>query len=208
MDDRDKQRIIARYDQRLAEHPDDDARALAVGAGGRHAMALQCLVDVGITSGSTVLDVGCGLGALHEHLLAQHIACTYTGYDINAKLIETARRRHPDTAFEVRDILHEDFPEFDFVVSSSSFNLKLEHEDNYAFIERMLRTMHRHARRAVAVDLMTSYVDFERPDVFYYEPERVFTIAKGISKRVTLRHDLALFQFCVYLYPDFEGWAK
>jgi len=208
MDNRDKQRIIARYDQRLAQHPDDDARALAVGADGRHAMALQCLVDVGIASGTTVLDVGCGLGALHEHILTNDIVCAYTGYDINPQLIEAAQRRHPNAAFEVRDVLEEDFPEFDFIVSSSSFNLKLEHEDNYAFIERMLRTMHRHSRRAVAVDLMTSYVDFKRPDVFYYEPERVLAIAKGITKRVTLRHDLPVFQFCVYLYPDFEGWAR
>jgi ubiquinone/menaquinone biosynthesis C-methylase UbiE len=208
MDERDKQRIIARYDRRLAEHPDDDARALAVGAEGRHAMALQCLVDVGIGSGTSVLDVGCGLGALQEHLQAQSIACTYTGYDINPQLIELARARHPDAAFEVRDVLREEFPQFDFVVSSSSFNLRLEHEDNYGFIERMLRTMYAHARHAVAVDLMTSYVDFKHPDAFYYEPERVFSIAKKITKRVTLRHDLPLFQFCLYLFPDFEGWAS
>jgi ubiquinone/menaquinone biosynthesis C-methylase UbiE len=208
MDERDKKRIIDRYDRRLAEHPDDDSRALAVGADGRHAMALGCLVDVGIVSGTTVLDVGCGLGALNEQLLSSGLECQYTGYDINPQLIEMARVRHPDVSFEVRDILQEEFPAFDFVVSSSSFNLKLEHDDNYAFIERMLRTMHGHARRAVAVDLMTSYVDFKRPDVFYYEPEKVFSIAKGITKRVTVRHDLPLFQFCVYLYPDFEGWAR
>jgi 2-polyprenyl-3-methyl-5-hydroxy-6-metoxy-1,4-benzoquinol methylase len=208
MDDRDKRRMIDRYDQRLAQHPDDDARALAVGSDGRHTMALHCLVDVGIVSDATVLDVGCGLGALQEHLLASGLACRYTGYDINPQLIQRARMRHPDSAFEVRDILQEEFPEFDFVVSSSSFNLKLEHEDNYSFIERMLSTMYRHALRAVAVDLMTSYVDFKRPDVFYYEPERVFSIAKRITKRVTLRHDLPLFQFCVYLYPDFVGWAR
>jgi SAM-dependent methyltransferase len=208
MDDRDRLRIIDRYNERLAQHPTDDARALAVGADGRHAMALQCLVDVGIVSDSEVLDVGCGLGALHEHLVARGLPCRYTGYDINPQLIEMACQRHPDLTFEVRDILREDFPEFDFVVSSSSFNLKLEHEDNYEFIERMLKTMYGHARRAVAVDLMTSYVDFKNPDAFYYEPERVFSIAKSITKRVALRHDLPLFQFCIYLFPDFEGWGR
>jgi SAM-dependent methyltransferase len=207
VDDRDRLRIIDRYNARLAKHPTDDALALAVGAGGRHAMALQCLVEVGIESGSEVLDVGCGLGAMHEHLVSAGIACRYTGYDINPQLIDMARRRHPALTFEVRDVLSEEFPEFDFIVSSSSFNLKLEHEDNYSFIERMLKTMHAHARRAVAVDLMTSYVDFKNPDAFYYEPERVLAIAKGITKRVALRHDLPLFQFCVYMYPDFEGWA-
>ena len=208
MNELDKQRIVARYDERLARHPDDDTRALAVGADGRHAMALQCLIDVGITSGHSVLDVGCGLGGLYVHMLEHGIRCQYTGYDINARLVERARARHPDAVFEMRDILEEDYPQFDFIVSSSSFNLALEHEDNYAFIERMLRTMHSHAAQGVAVDLMTSYVDFKKPEAFYYEPERVFSIAKSITKRVTVRHDLPLFQFCVYLYPDFEGWGR
>jgi len=208
MDQRDKARIVARYSERLAQHPHDDTRSLAVGADGRHATALQCLVDVGISSESSVLDVGCGLGALHEHLRASGLACSYTGYDINPDLIELARQRHTEASFEVKDILEEDFPQFDYIVSSSSFNLRLEHGDNYEFIERMLRTMHGHARRGVAVDLMTSYVDFERPEAFYYEPEKVFSMAKRITKRVTLRHDLPLYQFCIYLYPDFEGWAR
>ncbi len=208
MNELDKERIVARYDERVAAHPDDDTQALAVGADGRHAMALRCLLDLGISSGSSVLDVGCGLGGLYGHMVANGLECRYTGYDINPGLVERASVRHPSAAFEVRDILEEDFPTFDFIVSSSSFNLALQHEDNYSFIARMLKTMYDHAASGVAVDLMTSYVDFRRPDAFYYEPEAVFSIAKKITKRVTLRHDLPLFQFCVYLYPDFEGWRR
>jgi SAM-dependent methyltransferase len=208
MNELDKQRIVARYDERMATHPEDDTQALAVGADGRHATALDGLLGVGITSGCSVLDVGCGLGGLYSHMVARGLECRYTGYDINPRLVKRAAARHPNAAFEVRDILEEDFPTFDFIVSSSSFNLALEHEDNYSFIARMLKTMYDHATQGVAVDLMTSYVDFRRPDAFYYEPEQVFAIAKNITKRVTLRHDFPLFQFCVYLYPDFRGWRR
>jgi SAM-dependent methyltransferase len=171
-------------------------------------MALQCLVEVGIVSGDSVLDVGCGLGGLYSHLVERGIDARYTGYDINARLVELAAARHTGAQFAVRDILEEEFPSFDYIVSSSSFNLVLEHEDNYGFIDRMLRVMHAHATRGVAVDLMTSYVDFRKPEAFYYEPEKVFALAKSITRRVALRHDLPLFQFCVYLYPDFEGWRS
>lgn len=65
-----------------------------------------------------------------------------------------------------------------------------------------------HALAGVAVDFPSSYADFSLPEAFHYSPERVFTVAKGFTKWVRLRHDYPLFEFCVYLYPDFEGWAS
>jgi len=55
--------------------------------------------------------------------------------------------------------------------------------------------------------MLSSYVDFEQPDVCHYEPERVFSLSKQLTKRVSLRHDYPLYEFCVYLYPDFQGWG-
>jgi hypothetical protein len=80
-------------------------------------------------------------------------------------------------------------------------------EDNYQFIEKMIETLYTHANKAVAIDFMTSYVDYYGSEqVFHYSPEKIFSIAKKFTKRVTLRHDYELFEFTIYMYKDFEGW--
>jgi hypothetical protein len=69
--------------------------------------------------------------------------------------------------------------------------------------------MYSMANQGVAVDMLTRWVDFRGNDqeAFYYDPADVLSIGKTITKRVALRHDYPLFEFCVYLYPDFVGWS-
>jgi ubiquinone/menaquinone biosynthesis C-methylase UbiE len=205
--DAEKRRIIQRYDARLAEHGAQFA-ALASGTEERRSIRFRVLTEVGITPGDSVLDLGCGFGDFAAFLDAQRIEVDYAGYDINPRLIEEARRRHPSRQFAVRDVLEDEFPQFDFIVSSSCFNLRMLEDDNYQFVERILTVCHSHARKGVSIDFLSSYVDFPSAEGFHYQPERVFAIAKRLTKRVTLRHDYPLFEFNVYLYPDFAGWAR
>ena len=207
MDPRDRERIIRRYDARFAIHG-GDRRTLASGPEARHHLRFSVLKDLGITPGSSVLDVGCGFGDFAGWLASQEIEVTYVGIDINPRLIETARRRYQGARFEVADLQDGTFSgTFDFVVSSSAFNLKLQTIDNYSFVADMLRRCHAMARRGVAVDFLSSYADFYGDEAFHYQPERVFALAKQLTKRVCLRHDYPLFEFCIYLYPDFAGWT-
>lgn len=202
----EKARIIARYDERLQRLGSGFA-ALNSGTEERRAMRFQVLADIGIRSGDSVLDLGCGFGDLHAWLAGRGLDVAYTGYDINPTLVAAARERHPGARFEVKDVLEEDFPSFDWIVSTSCFNLRMADDGNYPFIERLLTVCHAHATRGVAVDFLTSYVDFPTAEGFHYEPERLFAMAKRLTKRVTLRHDYPLFEFAVYLYPDFTGWS-
>jgi SAM-dependent methyltransferase len=207
MDAVDKERIIQRYDKRLAQYA-DDIRTLASGTEERRRLRFEVLAQIGIQSGCSVLDLGCGFGDFFAYLKERGVKCRYVGYDINSKLIAVARQKHPAAEFAVRDIQVDEFPEFDFIVSSSAFNLRLASQDNYDFLADVLKRCYEHARSGVAVDLLSSYVDFESQDAFHYKPERVFSLAKAITKRVCLRHDNPLYEFCIYLYPDFEGWQQ
>lgn len=203
--DDEKKRIIERYDARFAQFG-YDIRTLASGTAERHRLRHRILTEIGVREGCTLLDLGCGFGDYFGYL--QSVGCNvdYVGYDINPKLVQMAARQHPEATFQVKDVLSEPFPTFDFVVASNVLNLRLQEQDNYALLDEMMRVCYQHARRGVAVDFLTSYVDFQTPEAFHYEPEQVFAMAKRITKRVTLRHDYPLYEFCIYLYPDFSGW--
>jgi SAM-dependent methyltransferase len=207
MHEADVERIVRRYSARLREHG-DDIRTLASGTEERRRVRFDVLTDVGIGTGASVVDVGCGFGDYFGYLRERGIAVDYTGIDINPDLVAVARAKYPAARFLVDDIQRNPPPRCDFFVSTSAFNLPLDHEDNYHFAGEMLRTMYERARGGVAVDFLTSYVDYRSPHGFHYEPERLLTIAKRITKRVAIRHDYLLFEFCVYLYPDFTGWAS
>jgi len=204
MDERDKQRIIERYNQRLALYG-DDIRTLASGTEERRHIRFGVLCGIGLEEGKSVLDLGCGFGDLYDYLQEQGMRVDYTGYDINPELIAIAQRKYPGARFELKDVQTEPFPEFDFIVSTSAFNLRLGSVDNYQFIEDIFRTCYAHARIGVAIDFLSSYVDYQTQGALHYSPERLFGIAKRITKRVCVRHDYPLFEFCIYLYKDFPG---
>ena len=73
-----------------------------------------------------------------------------------------------------------------------------------AVIEKCFRI----ARKGVAIDMMSSYVDFQEDHLYYFDPVKVFEFAKKLTRRITIRHDYPLFEFCVYIYPDFESWRE
>jgi SAM-dependent methyltransferase len=207
MDEDEKNIINKRYNKRLLRYG-DDIRTLASGTENHRDLRYQILSEVGLRSGCSVLDVGCGFGDFYKYLYEHGIAATYVGYDINKKFIEIARKKYPKAEFELKDIQIDEFPKFDYIVSSSAFNLRMTKKDNYVFAEDIFRKCFAHARHGVAIDFMTKYVDFEVPDAFYYSPEQLFNIAKKFTKRVCLRHDYPLYEFCIYLFPDFQGWLN
>lgn len=207
----DKQKIIERYNKRIAQFG-NTIEALASGSEDRRKMRFQVLMDCGIQKGDKILDLGCGFGDFYKFLNEQlgEGNFEYVGIDINPIIIEGAKEQLPGVDFRVFDILEERFDErFDYIVSTSSFNLKYSEIDNYTFAEKLLSTCYNTSDKAVAIDFLTEYVDFRSSEeAFYYSPEKMFTISKGITKRVMLRHDYPLFEFCMYLYKDFKGWAK
>lgn len=208
MDETDKALIQERYKERLRQFG-PGIQALASGTEARRAIRFDVLAEIGIKEGSSVLDVGCGLADFYSYLSSQGVNVAYTGIDIVPELIVEARTAHPDLDLQVRDLQEDPFPaaSFDYVVCSQVFNLRLAEGKNEAIVKDMMRLMFSAARQGVALDLLTSYVDFRQEHLHYYKPEAVFSYAKQLTRRVTLRHDYPLFEFCVYLYPNFAGWS-
>lgn len=205
MNEYDKKKIIDRYNNRIEKNGVDQS-VLAVGSEAHHQLRFKILSQIGDLNSKKILDLGCGFGDLYAFFNKGEYNVNYTGYDINPMMISEAKRRHPSGDFFVKDIFNQEFPTFDYILSSTAFNLKMDYEDNYALIEKLFKKCYTHSNIGFGFDFLTSYVDYTVDGAFYYSPEKVFSIAKKISKKVTLKHDYELYEFSIFVYKDFEGW--
>ena len=151
---------------------------------------------------SSLLDVGCGFGDF-----SSRVGGGYVGIDMTREVIAVARERYKDKKFIVGDFLHHNFDrEFDYVICDGVFNNRYHHCDNVAVVKRAISKCFSLATKGVAFSFMSKYVDYKDDYLYYYDPLEIFDFCKSLTKRVTLRHDYPLFEFCIYLYPDWEGW--
>lgn len=208
MNNQDKSNIISRYRSRL-EKFGPSIESLASGTLDRRSIRFNLLADIGNLEGGSVLDLGSGLGDFYGFLLENDIKVNYTGYDLSPDLVELAAKRFSDANFEIRDIQTDGIEgKFDYIVSSQTFNFRLENENNVDIVKSCLKICYEHCNKAMCFDFLTSYVDYKEDHLFYYSPEELFSYAKSLTKRVSLRHESPLYEFTLYLYPDFIGWKK
>ncbi len=169
-------------------------------------LRFSVLCEVCDLRGRSVHDLGAGAGHLHEFLLERGIAADYSGSDLSAEMVETARRRHPGVRFERLDLLREPTPgAWDVVLCSGLFHVKLGCADAEwrGFIEETLRRAWAACRTALAFNLLTDLVDFRSADLFYQDPGATLAFCRReLSRFVALRHDYPLHEYTVYVYRD------
>ncbi|MBK8908784.1 MAG: class I SAM-dependent methyltransferase [Rhodospirillales bacterium] len=168
---------------------------------------MRVLAEVGDLSGAKVLDFGCGTGHLLD-FLREFCAFPgeYVGYDICADAIRLASEKYPAIRFERRNILVDAIEEdFDYVLISGVFNHRTV--DSWGLLRTVLSLLFAHTRKALAFNLLSTYVDYCDPELAYVRPEAVFAFCKEtLSPLVTLRHDYCIkpgvvpFEFTVYVH--------
>ena len=151
----------------------------------------------------SVLDVGCGYGALLDHLESTGWRGEYTGFDLSSEMIDAARRLHPARGKFVTQM--PPARSSDMVVASGLFNVKLDIDDAewQSHIDRTILAMFERCRVGVAFNLLTSYSDADRmrPTLHYGSPSRYFDfVATNCSQRISLHHDYGLFEFVIVVW--------
>jgi len=199
MKEEEKRATLDRYNERLKEYG-YNPKTLGW-LKGKQEIRFQVLSEIGDLHNCSILDVGCGFGDLYGFLVNKGIKIRYTGVDINPHLLEIGKELYPSASFKVMDFDEEVLEKkIDWVFASGIFNFKLE--DNESFIKNMLSKMFNISKKGVAVDFMSSYVDFQNEDAYHTKPEQIFSYCKQLSRRITLRHDYMPFEFCVYIYKN------
>jgi SAM-dependent methyltransferase len=155
---------------------------------------------------SSILDVGCGFGDFIHYLKIRGVErFRYQGIDLVDEFLGAANTAHfdADIAFRRGDLLSLPFDEeFDYALASGTFNLKMEGVDGYDYIQANLRKMFELSRVAIAVDFLTDRVDYKHPHNFNSSPEKILSIAYGLSRRVVLRNDYFPFEFSIVIFKD------
>jgi SAM-dependent methyltransferase len=147
----------------------------------------------------TVNDWGCGYGAMFRYLDERFTLGTYTGYDISSEMLDAARAFVDDPrAHWVQGSEATETADYSFV--SGTFNVRMEASEEawQRYVEDTLKLLAQRSRRGFAFNLLTSYVDWRKDELFYADPAHFFTFCReNISRYVTLLHDYPLYEWTI-----------
>lgn len=149
----------------------------------------------------SIIDYGCGYGALVKYLEQTPAEFDYQGFDVSPEMLHRARAMHYGAS--LRFVSAEtDLQPADFALASGVFNVKLDTpEAEWAeYVILSLATLDRLGQSGFAFNMLTSYSDPERmrPDLYYGDPCRFFDHCKrNFSKQVALLHDYGLHEFTI-----------
>ena len=145
----------------------------------------------GIDNGSSVLDYGCGNGALYEYIENSDLELDYHGYDLLDEMIKTASERFLDGKF------FQFIPkkEFDFVVASGIFTLM-----DINSVEKTIHEMFLLCNKGLAFNCLSEWSNKKEEDEFYHDPVAIFNICASMTKKIALRHDYFPHDFTIYMY--------
>jgi SAM-dependent methyltransferase len=160
---------------------------------------LLSIVDGGTTAG-TLIDFGCGYGALYDHLQAAGSPLGYCGFDVSGEMIAAASALHAGAAGCAFTSQASALSPATYAVASGIFNVKLAYSvDRWrAYVMRTIETLDALGTRGFAFNMLSTYseADRRRGDLFYADPGEFFDLCKRrFSPRVALLHDYPLYEF-------------
>ena len=137
----------------------------------------QTLLDIGVQEGDSILDLGCGLGHLSEHLNKIGLKVNYTGIDTNKSVVEQAQQDKEVTF--LHGTIFEICGTYDWGLASGVFNVGFPKLEMLETISELLSK----SKKGVAFNLL-SHADsnFDRDIPMEYEtyiPNEIVSHLKG-----------------------------
>lgn len=149
----------------------------------------------------SLLDYGCGYGALLDFLISKNMPCEYSGYDILLPMLDLAKKAHENKkAAWISEIPQN--AEFDYVLASGVFTLKMQQEESVfkAYVLERLKEINKISKKGFAFNCLTSYSDkeFMKDYLYYPSPLEMFDFCKQhFSSQVALLHDYPKYEFTI-----------
>jgi SAM-dependent methyltransferase len=155
----------------------------------------------------SLLDFGCGLGHLFDHIQnhAGDSEIRYTGLDLSPKYLTAARLRHPGAEFIQMDVLDSDdaLPDYDYAVLNGLFNYRgaIDYQTMLQYWRDLMEIVYRHCRVGLAFNVMSKIVDWERDDLFHLPFDTMAEhVGRHLSRHFIIRHDYRAYEYTTYVY--------
>ena len=134
------------------------------------AKRFETLVDIGIESGDSVLDVGCGVGHLIDHFNNIGLEVEYTGIDTNRYAIEQAQKIYVNETFihGTLDVIDETY---DWGLASGVFNYEFPKLEMLETVNQLVSKVD----KGVAFNLLNGSKKYSSESYEYYQPVEIFS---------------------------------
>lgn len=148
---------------------------------------------------ASMLDYGCGYGALAARLRSEGYGGDYVGFDLSPEMVHAAGLAQPLTNGRFTADPKTLRPA-DYVLASGIFNVRLDvaTADWERHIRDTLDAMAALGTKGFAFNMLTRYADADRmrPDLYYADPAAWLTYCMDrFSRDVAMLHDYGLFEF-------------
>jgi len=135
----------------------------------------KIIAEIGIESGDSVFDIGCGFGDFSAYLTRIGTPVNFTGIDLSEELIIEGHNQYPSIEMIVADLFDYDptSQSFDYVTLSGTLNRKFDNSTDYTFktISRMYQT----CKKGIAFNLLDARHEWTagRWDLQSFYPDEV-----------------------------------
>jgi SAM-dependent methyltransferase len=157
--------------------------------------------------GASILDYGCGYGALAARLRRDGHVGEYVGFDVSREMVNAARAANqnlPRCRFTANPT---ELAPAGYTLASGIFNVRLSFTTDMweGHILKTLETMAQFSTEGFAFNMLTRYADEDRmrPDLYYADPGAWLTYCLDrFSRHAILMHDSELYEFTILVRLD------
>ncbi len=161
------------------------------------------------SSDFSVIDYGCGYGALFDFLQEKNWRLTYYGFDMIEEMAAAGQAAHPDFANAHFFHSESELKVADYLTAGSIFNNKFgaSYDEWQNMVAATLRRMNALCSKGFSFNMLTKYSDedrmAQRPDLFFGDPLFFFDFCKrNFSRNVALLHDYGIYDFTILVRKD------
>ncbi|NRB39890.1 MAG: hypothetical protein HRU20_15715 [Pseudomonadales bacterium] len=168
-------------------------------------------------------DVGCGSCDMYQYMLDNAIVCDYSGTEIIDEMVEYAGHRFPGINVKNQNVLDVEFKDrFDILVFSGGLYYpgNIDHVEWKVFVFQMIDKMYSQCDIGISFNLLTTYKNMHRDDLFYLDPREIIDyVATRHSRFFNLNHNYPLYEWTISIFkpeyiesvnqaPEYEKYFK